>query len=186
MHTSSSTTGLTGSEIRCSLRYGNKLGALRPSAVDSIRAGKFQLSTSIGSQLLDCEVCLDGRDINRLAVTCWWEKAFVLGNTQEKGLEARLAIYIAAYQTHSGVRMNGFSTDTTFYIELGQVLKDNFVAESVIGRWARNGAIGSVAESRSFCSSQDMVPVNRLRSEARNPRQIGDILEWQIFIYIQA
>jgi hypothetical protein len=80
-------------------------------------------------------------------VTCWWEKAFVLGNTQEKGLEARLAIYIAAYQTHSGMRMNGFSTDTAFHFELGQVLKDNFLAESVMGRWARNSATGPVAES---------------------------------------
>lgn len=53
VHTSLTTTGLTGSTIRGSLRHGNKLGALRVSAVNSVRAGKLQLSTSIGGQIFD-------------------------------------------------------------------------------------------------------------------------------------
>lgn len=122
---------------------------------------------------------------NRLAVTFWWEKSFVLGNTQEERLEARLAIYITAYQTHSEMRMNGLSTDTPFNFELGQVLKDRFLAESVMGGRACNNATGLVAESRSFCSSQDMIPVNPIRSEARHLRHISDILGWHIFIFIQ-
>ena len=48
-------------------------------------------------ELFDREVCLDGRDINRLVVTCWEGKAFILGSTQAKGLEVRLPIFIAAY-----------------------------------------------------------------------------------------
>ncbi len=86
---------------------------------------------------------------------------------QEKGLEVRLEIHIAAYETHSGMRMNDLSTDTSFHFELGQVLKHSSLAESVIGRRARNGVTGLHAESQSFCSSQDILPVNRLRFEAR-------------------
>jgi hypothetical protein len=81
--------------------------------------------------------------------------------------------------------MNGFSADTTLKFVLGQVLKDSFLAESIMGGRACNGATGLV-ESRSFCSSQDMIPVKPLRSEARHLQQIGDILGWQVFIFIQA
>jgi len=43
------------------------------------------------------------------------------------------------------MRINDFSTDTIFYFEPGQVFKDNFLAETVTGRRACNGAAGSVA-----------------------------------------
>jgi hypothetical protein len=84
-------------------------------------------------------------------VTFWWEKALVLSNTQEEGLEAGLVIYITTHQKHSGIRMNGLSIDAAVNFELGQVLKDSSLAESVLGRRTRSGAIR--AESRSFCSS---------------------------------
>ncbi len=72
--------------------------------------------------------------------------------------------------------MDGLSTDNAFDFELGQLLKDSSLAVSVMGGRARNAATGLYAESRSFCSSQDVVPFSRLRSEARHPWQIGDIL----------
>ena len=57
---------------------------------------------------------------------------------------------------HSGMRMSGLSTGNAFKFELGQLLKDGFLAASVIGRRTSNGATGLDAEAyargRRFCN----------------------------------
>lgn len=59
-------------------------------------------------------------------------------------------------QTHSGMGMSELSTGNAFKFELGQLLKDGFLAASVIGRRTSNGATGLDAEAyargRRFCS----------------------------------
>jgi len=45
------------------------------------------------------------------------------------------------------------------------MLKDSFLAETIIGRRAYNGAIGLVTKSRNFYSSLDNILVNLLRVE---------------------
>ena len=82
--------------------------------------------------------------------------------------------------------MNGLSIDNIFDFELGQLLRDSSLAVSIMGRRAHIGATGLDGESRSFCSSQDKVPFSRLRADTRHPWQIGDILRWLIFVFIQA
>jgi hypothetical protein len=57
--------------------HGNKIGALRISAVDSIASSRSSI---------------DSRDFNCLALAFWWKEGFVFGNTQEEGLGTRLAI----------------------------------------------------------------------------------------------
>jgi len=45
------------------------------------------------------------------------------------------------------------------------VLKDSFLAETIIGRRACNGAIELITKSRNFYSSLDIILVNPLRVE---------------------
>lgn len=85
-----------------------------------------------------------------------------------------------AYQTRAEGRMKGLSTDTAFNFELGQVLKNSLLAKSIIGRRARNGAIGLVTESRNFCSTQDKISVNRPHPEAKHPPANRDIAHFHL------
>ncbi|KAM3066999.1 hypothetical protein ACMFMG_011781 [Clarireedia jacksonii] len=84
------------------------------------------------------------------------------------------------------MRMNDFSTNTTFHFELRQVFKDNFLARSVTGRRARNGAAGRSLRVEASVARRTRVPVNRLRCDAKHLPRISTVLRWQIFTFIQA